>query len=155
MNVTMKRGLLAAILALNVTACATVQHGPMQRIAVDSEPQGVTVQTDDCGVASTRQTQTPGVVWVSRRADRCALTFTARGYEPQTVTLHRIIADEFFENVEAADVFCSGGDCISLDFLLVGALFAGTGFAVDAATGALFELEPDDVFVEMMSIDER
>ena len=33
--------------------------------------------------------KTAAVVWVSRRATHCALTFTAPGFESQTVTLHR------------------------------------------------------------------
>ncbi len=34
----MKRTLLLPVLALSLAACATVQHGSVQRIPVDSEP---------------------------------------------------------------------------------------------------------------------
>ena len=151
----MKHGLLAALALVSLTACATVQHGPMQRIVVESEPAGAIVETDDCGVAATRKVETPGVLWVSRRADKCALHFSARGYESQTVTLHRQVADEFLENVAPLDAICSGGDCGDIHFFLLGSFLSGTGFAVDAATGALFELSPDDIWVELMSVDER
>lgn len=151
----MKHLLLIASATLAFAACATVQHGPMQKIAVESEPAGAVVQTDQCGPGSTKEAATPAVVWVSRRAERCTLTFLARGYETERVTLRRALADEFFENAALADIACSSGDCIDLDFLFLATLFTGTGMVVDTATGALFEQRPNAVFVEMVAVDER
>lgn len=150
----MNRLLLIAASTLAFAACATVHHGPMQKIAVDSEPAGAVVETEKCGPASTKETTTPGVVWVSRRAERCKLTFYAPDHEPRSVTLHRKMAEEFFGNVAFADAVCSGGDCIDLDFFVLATLFTGTGMAVDATTGALFQQEPSEVFVELVPVDE-
>jgi hypothetical protein len=136
-------GLLTA-LALNLAACATVQHGPVQRIAVDSEPAGAVVYTEDCGPGSTKEVRTPGVVWVSRRAERCALTITAPGYELQRVELTRAIADEFLENIDFLDA----------DSFFITGFLAGAGFGVDAITGALFEQQPNDVFVSLVPFEE-
>ncbi|HEX6099900.1 MAG TPA: hypothetical protein VF432_26540 [Thermoanaerobaculia bacterium] len=150
----MKRPLLSVLLALNLAACATVQHGPVQRIHVDSEPQDALVRTSDCGPGSTKEVRTPGVVWVSRRAEHCTLTFAAPGHYTEQITLHRQVAEEFFENVDvAAEMCCPGDDWLGWFFL--GGLFAGTGFAVDAATGALYEQHPNDVFMELEPVEER
>src|SRR5215212_10069845 len=83
--------ILLALLALNLAACATMQHGPVQRISVESDPPDAVVYTDQCGPGSTKEARTPGVVWVSRRAERCTLTIVAPGYESETVVLTRAI----------------------------------------------------------------
>jgi hypothetical protein len=95
------------------------------------------------------------VVWVSRRAERCTLTFLARGHYTEQVTLHRRIAEEFLENADvAAEMCCTGGDDW-LGWLFLGGIFAGTGFALDTATGALFEQDPSEVFVNFEPVEER
>jgi len=148
-DVVMKRTVLLAALALTLAACATVQHGPVQRIRVDSEPSGAKVRTDLCGPGATKEVRTPGVLWVSRRAERCTLTFTADGYVGKRVVLTRKIAEEFLENAEALDV-CAEFDCVDdWGWFAVGGLIAGTGFGVDAITGALYEQQPSDVFVSL------
>lgn len=147
----MKRALILAILALNLAACATVQHGPVQRIPVDSEPAGAVVYTEDCGPGSTKEATTPGVIWVSRRAERCALIFTAPGYDLERVVLTREIAEEFIENLDLLDI-CADATCN--DFFFIGGFLAGAGFGVDALTGALFEQQPHDVFVSLVPFEE-
>lgn len=143
------RPLLAAALTLALTGCATVQHGPVQKIYVDSEPQDAHVSTSDCGVGSTSETRTPGVVWVSRRADKCTLRFSAPGHYTETVTLRREVAEEFLHNVAFIDEMCCWDTDSSLTGLLLGGLFAGTGFAVDSATGAMFKQEPSELLIEL------
>jgi hypothetical protein len=140
----MKRTLLLAVLALDLAACATVQHGFVQRIPVDSEPAGAVVYTEDCGPGSTREARTPGVILVSRRAERCALTFTAPGYKLEHVVLTREIADEFLENIDFLDA----------DSFFISGFLAGAGFGVDALTGALFEQQPHNVFVSLVPFEE-
>ena len=149
MIIAMKSTALAALLALNLAACATVQHGPVQRIRVDSDPQDVKVRTDHCGPGSTKEVRTPAVVWVSRRAERCTLTFTADGYVGKRVVLTRAIAEEFMENLDAIHV-CDSLDCDDAwGYFFLGGFFAGAGFGIDAITGALFELQPNEVVVEL------
>jgi hypothetical protein len=146
--------LLAPVLLLTLTACATVQHGPVQRIAVDSEPQGAFVRTAHCGPGSTKEVTTPGVVWVSRRAEHCTLTFSARDHYAEQVTLERKVAEEFFENADIAAELCCEPDH-TLAWFLLGGIFAGTGFALDTATGALFEQRPYEVFVNLEPVQPR
>lgn len=157
----MKRMLLAAAVTASLAACATVQHGPAQRIRVDSDPPEAVVRTEKCGPGSTKSVRTPAVIWVSRRAERCTLTFSAPGYAPSTVMLRRGVADEFLQNTEIMAGLCGEGalDCDEarewFAFFLLGGFLAGTGFGVDSITGAMFELQPNDVFVELVSVDER
>ena len=139
---------------LTVTACATVQHGPVQRIAVDSEPQGALVRTVDCGPGSTEEVKTPGVVWVSRRAEHCTLTFSAPDHYAEQVTLSRQVAQEFYEN-GAVGLDIASEDVTNVGWLFLGGLFAGTGFALDAATGALFEQRPSELFLELEPVQAR
>jgi hypothetical protein len=145
--------LLAAALTIALTGCATVQHGPVQKIHVDSEPQDALVKTSDCGIGSTKEVRTPGVVWVSRRADKCTLRFSAPGHYTETVTLHREVADEFLQNVNVVGELCCWDTDNSLTGLLLGGLFAGTGFAVDGATGAMFKQEPSALLIELEPVE--
>lgn len=148
----MKRVLLAALLLSNV-ACATVVHGPMQRIRVESDPPEAVVRTELCGPGSTKETTTPAVVWVSRRAERCTLTIVAPYYEEAKVVLTRAIAPEFFGNLELAAETLDGS--AGWGYFLLGGLVAGTGFGVDAVTGALFEQQPNRVFVSLEPLEQQ
>ncbi len=156
-NSTMKllhfsRQALAIVTILTLTACATVNHGPMQRIAVDSDPSGATVRTRDCGPKSTKLVKTPSVIWVSRRADRCVLTFGAPGYEYKSVPLHRKVSEQIFENLTLVNDLCDIS-CNSLSdwwaYSLAATLLVGTGVGVDALSGAMYEQEPSQVLVEL------
>ena len=149
------RTLIAALFVLAFARCATLDHGPMQRIRIDSDPLEATVRTKSCGPGSTKTATTAGVVWVSRRATRCTLTFSAPGFEPQTVQLQRTIHDRTFDNARLADDFCGEDafDCSHpsdlVGALFLGGLFAGTGFGIDAVTGAMFQQEPSRIYVEL------
>jgi hypothetical protein len=148
--------LTSIVVMLTLTACATVQHGPVQRIRVDSEPQDALVRTSDCGPGATKEVRTPGVVWVSRRAEHCTLTFSSRGHYAEQVVLERKVADEFFENADAgAEMICCNDGDDWLGWFVLGTLVAGTGFAVDTATGALYRQDPSDVFVRLEQVEER
>ena len=152
----MRRSLpLLFALTLSFTACATVDHGPMQRIRVGSWPAGATVTLDDCGAGSTARSRTPGSVWVNRRATRCTLTFSAIGFQPETFFLHRAISDATTKNVRILDGICGsdGKNCNSLSDLVAVTAFSaavvGTGVGVDALSGALFEQQPRQLVVEL------
>ncbi len=142
--------LLPPLLALTFAACATVDHGPMQRIRVDSHPAGANVTTIDCGPGSTKTARTPATVWVNRRASRCAISFSAIGYQPETVRLQRRISAATAENLRLLDALCAEGlDCASASdwfaVLLASAAVTGAGLGVDALSGAMFEQEPNQI----------
>ena len=54
-----------------------------------------------------------------------------------------------FENADAAAVVLDEGPSEWLPWFVFGTVLAGTGFAVDTATGALFEQHPHEVFVNL------
>jgi hypothetical protein len=144
----MKRFVSVVVLTA-FTGCATVQHGPVQRIRVDSDPAGATVTPLRCGVAAKRAT-TPGEIWVSRRSTRCALQFEREGYYAEKVFLDRAVAPE----TEEFEVdLCEGMGCESFGaflFGMAGSLVAlGTSLAVDAASGARWEQHPSEVLVPL------
>lgn len=144
----------AILLALSLTACSTVTHGPMQRISVDSNPPGATVTGENCGTPRKIDTATPATVWVSRRAKRCTFTLSHPDYPAaQSVRLTRQVADRFKENTRAFDGTCDAfggcddrGDVISAVF--IGGIVTGTGMGIDAITGAMYHQDPPEVWVD-------
>jgi hypothetical protein len=145
------RRVLSLLLAFTSAACATVNHGPMQRIHVGSDPAGASVDLRDCGAGSTKTAKTPATVWVSRRATRCTLTFAADGYRPRTARLERRVADASANNFDMATELCEddASNCNSLtDLFIVGAVagvLVGSGLGIDAATGARWQQVPSRV----------
>ena len=152
MRIAVRRSLAIGLVVVTMTGCATVSHGPMQRIHVDSDPPA-TVYTRECGPGSTKRAETPAVVWVSRRAERCALTFEVEGYEPQTRLLRRTVSERTLHNIEAADDLCEFSDCRDLSdwfaVTMAAAILVGAGVGIDAATGAMFRQEPSEVVVRL------
>ena len=146
----MKSRLLPPLLALSFVACATVDHGPMQRIRVDSQPVAAEVRTKSCGPGSTKKAQTPATVWVSRRASRCQISVSAIGYETETFRLQRRLSGTTLENVRLLDSLCDDVvDCDSASdwfgIIMLSAAVTGTGIGVDALSGAMFEQEPNQI----------
>lgn len=138
---TAMRTVTLAVVIL-AAGCATVGHGPLQRIQVDSEPAAAAVTRTNCGL-KTQTVTAPAVIWVSRRATACTLTFTSKGYEAETVVLQREISNVTDANFFAVEIF------ETLPGVLFGVLAGGLATAVDAATGGMYELRPSRVLVEL------
>lgn len=139
----MKRNLICSgIAALFLARCATVSHGPMQRIHVASEPARASVELSRCGAGSSRSAKTPATILVNRMATLCTLTFTLPEYGSRTVPLIRRWSPAIEENLELVDDLC-GDDCNSpsevAGALLVGATISAMAFGVDRMTGAMYE----------------
>ena len=83
------RRLLVSFAALAMAGCATVGNGPMQRITVDSNPQGARVRLYNCGTMATKSATTPAVVWVSRRSTQCRLRVSLPGQEERVTRAWR------------------------------------------------------------------
>jgi hypothetical protein len=133
---------MAFLLALS--GCATVHHGPSQAIAVSSVPAGADVEVR-CGKAK-GEGKTPTTVRLPRRADPCSLELTLEGYQPETVVFDTHPSRWAWGNF--GPVIAGGvsgatrhSDQAFVDFL-IGALFSGIGFSVDAISGSMWELEP-------------
>ena len=127
--------------------CATVHHGRYQDVMVVSEPAGA---TDDlrCGKQQPSAV-TPATVRLPRRVEECSLTLTRAGFQSETVLFDSIPSGWLWGNFAgpiAGGVIGAtrGSDQAFIDFL-GGAILGGAGFAIDALTGAMWQLEPAGV----------
>jgi hypothetical protein len=95
--------------------CASIGHGRMERIAVDSQPRGAEV-TILCAGSTVASGVTPVVLQMRRSATECAATLTRDGFQDEQVQLPRRHNRMFWMNallasvvVPAAGVANSGG----------------------------------------------
>jgi hypothetical protein len=88
------------LLLLALTGCATTTQGPLQRIGIESDPSGATIDAIGCGV-SIGALETPTTIMVIRRAKRCLFSISHSGYYTATVPLERVISDRLGENFDA------------------------------------------------------
>ncbi len=142
----MKR--LGALFAFVLAGCTTVSNGPMQRVRIDSEPQGAVVIVRNCGAMASKEIKTPGVAWVSRRSTQCQLVFRKPYYEEQTIKLRRHTSRNLSSYEDAADILLDASHDFA-DVAVFGVALMLPSFAVDAASGSMFELEPSDVFARL------
>lgn len=113
----MKR--LSVILgALALTACASIMHGTSQDVGISSSPTGAKVMVDNLQGANT-----PYVAKLSRK-DNHIVKITMDGYAPAELTLTKSVSGWVWGNV----------------------VFGGLiGLAVDAISGGLYNLTPDQL----------
>jgi hypothetical protein len=100
-EMTMTRKLMSILflgLAFLLVGCGTVAHGTTQRVPVMSSPAGALV-TADCGLGPRTVGETPVVVKVSRKADRCLITVQKEGYDQRSIVLHRHLSGWVWGNV--------------------------------------------------------
>jgi len=144
--------MLLPLMLLGLTACATVDNGPMQRIEVFSDIEGAEVRAERCGKYSTKIAATPAVVWVSRRSTRCTLEVAAEGYETEVVRLRRFKAGAG-SYLAGLSELCGEElkNCNSLTDVVAMSMFATLLFVpsivVDSAFGSMFEQDPRTVEV--------
>jgi len=104
--------------AIALTACASIMHGTHQDVGISSTPTSASVTVDNAASG-----QTPYVAKLSRK-DNHIIHITADGYQPADLTLTRSVSGWVWGN------------------LLFGGLI---GLAVDAITGGLYKLTPDQL----------
>lgn len=116
----MHRTTVVALVAcsLALTACASIMHGGHQDVGISSSPTSASVTIDNAAKG-----QTPYVANLSRK-DNHVIHIAAEGYEPADLTLTRSTSGWVWGN------------------LLFGGLI---GLAVDAITGGLYKLTPDQL----------
>ncbi len=105
------------------TGCATVITSPLQKIEVNSRPAGADVRVDGISKGTT-----PAAVELPRWRNH-QVSIELEGYRPYEVKLHRSFNPWFLANV-------------SNGFIL--------GLIVDLSTGAVYELQPDEISIEML-----
>lgn len=123
-------GLLLALVATGllvlVAACGTIMHGSSQGIGFASNPTGAAITIDN-------QThgQTPTIVNLSRK-DTHLVRIDLDGYKPFETTITRHVSGWIWGNI----------------------VFGGIiGLAVDAISGGLYKLSPDQLQAELAKND--
>jgi hypothetical protein len=123
----MTRRLSVLVTVFLVTGCATVINGTNQNVWVASEPPGATVVVDNVP-----EGETPLRLELKRR--RTHLVRLERdGYKPYEVLLNRDTSDWVWGNI----IVCCG---------LI-------GMGVDAMTGAFYNLEPGEIYMQLEKAD--
>lgn len=140
---------LFLLCALGLVGCATASNGPMQRIRIDSEPQGVSVALKSCGAMATKTVTTPAVAWVSRRSTQCRLVFRKPYYEDAVIRLDRHTSRSMEGYETGVDVVLDNSSKLS-DVAVLGTVLLVPSLAVDAASGSMFELKPSEVLVRLV-----
>ncbi len=111
-----------ALASVVVLACATIIHGTSQEIGISSQPTGATVTVD--GQAAGKS---PITTKLSRK-DVHRITVTLDGYQAFDMTTTRKVSGWVWGNI----------------------VFGGLiGLAVDAITGALYEIRPEQVAAQL------
>ena len=124
--------------------CATLHHGRHQEVRVVSDPAGADVEVR-CGKPQPAAV-TPATVRLPRRVAHCSLILSRPGFQSETVVFDSIPSGWVWANFAGpiaggAIGATRGSDQAFVDFLL-GALLGGAGFAIDAMTDAMWQLEP-------------
>ena len=118
------RKLLAIIGITSITACASIMHGTSQDVGISSTPTGATVTIDNQSTG-----QTPYIAHLARK-DNHVVKLELPGYAPAELTLTRKTSGWVWGNI----------------------VFGGIiGLAVDAMTGGLYNLTPEQLSATLAS----
>lgn len=119
---------LILILLFSLTSCATIRHGKYQNVAFNSEPCGANVWVNQQLMGTT-----PALVTLNR--DKAyTVKIELDGYKPYNAQLHPTLSGWVFGNI----------------------LFGGVvGVAVDAVTGSMYKLEPNQLNACLASDESR
>ena len=124
----MRKLVTLCCLGLLLQGCATIMQGSKQSIPVSGSPAGATVILNGQIMGST-----PLILKVARKEDH-TLTIEKEGYEPTEIELKRRFSVLFIGNI------------------LIGGL---VGMGVDAATGAMYDITPDTIQVNLRQIEHK
>jgi len=129
----MRKAVSLAALVLS-TGCATIMQGSHQNVGIASTPTGATIMVDNQQMGVT-----PATVRLTRK-DNHVVRLQLAGYQPYEIPLARKTSGWVWGNL----------------------VFGGIpGLAVDAITGGLYKLTPEDVNATLaagqtsMSVDRR
>jgi len=107
---------------LTLTGCATIMNGTSQRVSIFSNPSDACVTVDGFDVGYTP------IDVMMKRDDYHVVNINLEGYRPYQITLTQKISGWVFGNI------------------LLGGFI---GLAVDAVTGGIYTLSPDQVCAQM------
>lgn len=125
---SVKRPATAAIVVAIAAACGTIIHGTRQDVGVSSTPTGAQVVVDNMPLG-----QTPVVAKLTRK-DNHVIRITMPGYQTFETNVTRSVSGWVWGNI----------------------VFGGLiGLAVDAISGGLYKLRPEQVTGTLATADVR
>lgn len=107
-----------------LTSCATIVNGTHQTVSISTEPCGATVKLDCFDVGTT-----PTCIGMERSKNHF-VTIELPGYRSETIKFDRRVSGWVFGNI------------------LLGGFF---GLAIDAVSGSMYKLTPEQVNIAMTS----
>jgi PBP1b-binding outer membrane lipoprotein LpoB len=113
---------LTLLIGLFLASCSIIVNGTTQKVNVSSDPSGATVKVNTQNMGKTP------VVLNLRRATNHTLEISLDGFETKEIMLTKNITGAFWGN-----------------FLSWGII----GLAIDASTGAMYKLTPEQLSVEL------
>ena len=149
------RTLLAAAMAAQLTACATVIKRDHEPIAVQSQPAGADVVIE-CKGGERATGVTPTSVTISRKADGCIATVSKAGYATKSIPLELVFNGPYWSNFALVpglilgpySDLSEGNHQVSVAITALGA--AGVaGFVVDRMNGRGYRHSPDEIAVTL------
>lgn len=109
---------------LLLTSCATIMHGTRQKVGISSSPSNACLWVDRMFVGNT-----PMIVEMTRSDDH-SVRLELEGFEPYEAVFTKKLSGWVFGNI----------------------IFGGViGLAVDAISGGIYKLTPDQIQAEMRS----
>jgi hypothetical protein len=155
--------LAAASSFLALTGCASIVHGPNQKILVETNPPGAIAS------ALGKSVVTPGTLVMPRKTEEARIRIEKEGYETLVVPLVRKDSAALWLNMVAlpAGIYAGGAigyekdkeshEWLAVENTIAGAAIGGVAvpFALmgtDMATGAAYKLVPSHVIVDLKPI---
>lgn len=118
----LKLCILAGVGAVLMTGCASIIHGTTQKIGISSSPTGAAVSVDNKAYGNTP------LFADLKRGEEHIITIEVPGYEKTQLTVTKKLSGWVWGNI----------------------LFGGLiGLGVDAMTGGLYDLTPEQLSAEM------
>jgi len=114
--------MIVAAAAISLVSCATIMHGTTQKIGISSSPTGALVTVDNKQMGNTP------LFAELKRGDDHIVTIEMKGFEKAQLTLTKSVSGWVWGNI----------------------VFGGLiGLAVDAISGGLYSLSPEQLNVEL------
>jgi len=119
---------LGGMALLLMTGCATIIHGTRQDVGISSTPTGASVTIDNL------QSGTTPVFSKLRRKENHVVSISLAGYQPMDLTLTSSVSGWVWGNIA------------------IGGL---VGLAVDAISGGMYKLSPEELSAALGAISAR
>ena len=139
--------LIAGAVILGLSAgCASVAHGPLERIDAISEPSGANVAIT-CNGQRAAAGVTPTQMMIHRKLEGCVADFSKEGYLSGRTEMERGFSRSYWGNVALAGgfplsliaAFADGGSESLAGGFLAAAITGAAGLIVDRVNGAMYD----------------